>query len=84
MTAMSSITQGTPTSAPFPSQSLSMSTLPINTAELREIAQAIETVMAQLQVIEQGTALQPMQYTARLSWEILYEHREILRSKRLS
>lgn len=61
-----------------------MSTAPINSEELRELAQAIETVMAQLQVIEQGQDLRPMQYTARISWEILYEYREKLRSKQLS
>ncbi len=66
------------------SQSLSMSSPPLNAEELKEIARAIETVMAQLQVIEQGKELRPMKYTARLSWEMLYEYREILRSKELS
>lgn len=61
-----------------------MSTAPLNAAELKEIAQAIETVMAQLQVIEQGKDLRPMKYTARLSWEMLYEYREILRAKQIS
>lgn len=61
-----------------------MSSPPLNAEELKEIARAIETVMAQLQVIEQGKELRPMKYTARLSWEMLYEYREILRSKELS
>lgn len=60
-----------------------MSTTPLNPEELKEIAQAIEAVMAQLQVIEQGKDVRPMKYTARLSWEMLYEYREILRSKQL-
>jgi hypothetical protein len=47
---------------------------------LSEIAQAIEQVMAQLQMIEQGKEIQPMRYTARLCWEQLYEPREILRA----
>lgn len=49
--------------------------------EMTAMAQAIEDVMAQLQVIEQGQDLRPMRYTARLSWELLYEYREILRAK---
>ena len=60
-----------------------MSTATLKPEELKEIARAIEEVMAQLQVIEQGKDLQPMQYTARLSWEMLYEYREILRAKQL-
>jgi hypothetical protein len=58
-----------------------MSTPTLNPEELTEIAQAIEDVMQQLQIIEQGKDLRPMQYTARLSWEMLYKYREILRAK---
>ncbi len=58
-----------------------MSTNNLKPEELTAIAQAIEEVMTQLQVIEQGKELRPMQYTARLSWEMLYEYREILRAK---
>jgi hypothetical protein len=58
-----------------------MSTPTLKPEELTAIAQAIEDVMRQLQIIEQGKEMRPMQYTARLSWELLYEYREILRAK---
>lgn len=58
-----------------------MSTCEISPEELRQIAQAIEQAMAQLRAIEQGNDVRPMQYTARLCWETLYESREILRAK---
>lgn len=40
---------------------------------------AVEQANSRLKDIEQGKFLLPMQYAARLSWEVLYEAREILR-----
>ncbi len=40
---------------------------------------AVEQANSRLKDIEQGKLLLPMQYAARLSWEVLYEAREILR-----
>lgn len=40
---------------------------------------AVEQANSRLKDIEQGRFLLPMQYSARLSWEVLYEAREILR-----
>ncbi len=58
-----------------------MSACEISPEELQQISQAIEQAMVQLQTIEQGNDVRPMQYTARLCWETLYESREILRTK---
>ncbi len=43
------------------------------------ICLAAEQANSRLRDIEQGKLLLPMQYASRLSWEVLYEAREILR-----
>ena len=43
---------------------------------------AAEQAHSRLKDIERGKSLLPMQYAARLSWEVLYEAREILRMLR--
>lgn len=57
-----------------------MSTSPLTPQQLRQLSQAIEQTMTQLQIMETSTELQPMQYNARLCWEQLYEARELLRN----
>ncbi|NJN30229.1 MAG: hypothetical protein HC824_07145 [Synechococcales cyanobacterium RM1_1_8] len=58
-----------------------MSRVEITRDELHEIARAVEQVMTQLRTIEAANDIEPMKYTARLSWEALYESRQILRAK---
>lgn len=61
-----------------------MPTSPLTPQQLREISQAIEQTMLQLQSMEASTDIQPMQYNARLCWEQLYESRELLRAHLMS
>lgn len=51
----------------------------LSSESLDIIYRAVEQASSRILAIESGKLLLPMQYAARLAWEVLYEAREILR-----
>jgi hypothetical protein len=45
------------------------------------ICQSLEQARSRIEAIEKGNFILPMKYSARLSWEVLYEVREIFRGR---
>lgn len=60
------------------SRVVDMGQVKLSSENIEVIHLSVEQASSRLRVIEQGKRLLPMQYTARLSWEVLYGAREIL------